>query len=149
MLKDLASKMVTPGAKRESVAHAREYYGLSEHWACNLLGASRRVIRYQSSRTDDGPLRERLRELAVERRRFGYRRLGYLLAREGKTPNHKKLLRVYREENLRVRRRGCRKRLGNQGTDGVARWAEPALVAGLHLRHADVQPPVPTPVRGR
>src|SRR6476619_4967341 len=41
---------------------------------------------------------------------FGYRRLGYLLAREGMTPNHKKLRRIYREENLRVRRRGGRKR---------------------------------------
>ena len=55
-------------------------------------------------------MRQRLRELAAERCRFGYRRLGYLLAREGMTPNHKKLLRIYREENLRVRRRGGRKR---------------------------------------
>jgi len=55
------------------------------------------VIRYQSTRADDGPLRQRLRELAAERRRFGYRRLGYLLAREGMTPNHKKLRRIYRE----------------------------------------------------
>jgi len=102
--------MVTPGAKREAVAHACEHHGLSERRACNLVGVSRRVIRYRSSRPDDGPLRERLRELAAERRRFGYRRLGYLLAREGMTPNHKKLLRVYREENLRVRRRGGRKR---------------------------------------
>jgi putative transposase len=51
-------------------------------------------------------LRQRLRELAGERRRFGYRRLGYLLSREGMMPNHKKLLRLYREEGLRVRRRG-------------------------------------------
>jgi putative transposase len=51
-----------------------------------------------------------LRELAAERRRFGYRRLGYLLARESITPNHKKLLRIYREEGLGVRRRGGRKR---------------------------------------
>ena len=102
--------MVTPGAKRDAVAHAREHHGLSERRACNLVGVSRRVIRYRSSRPDDGPLRQRLRELAAERRRFGYRRLGYLLAREGMTPNHKKLLRVYREENLRVRRRGGRKR---------------------------------------
>jgi putative transposase len=49
-------------------------------------------------------------ERAAERRRFGYRRLGYLLAREGITPNHKKHLRIYREEGLRVRRRGGRKR---------------------------------------
>jgi len=102
--------MVTPGAKREAVAHVREHHGLSERRACSLVGVSRRVIRYQPTRGDDAPLRARLRELAAERRRFGYRRLGYLLAREGMTPNHKKLRRIYREENLRVRRRGGRKR---------------------------------------
>ncbi|PXA99274.1 IS3 family transposase, partial [Nostoc sp. 3335mG] len=111
VLKDLAfKKMVTPGAKREAVAHAREHHGLSERRACSLVGVSRRVIRYQPTRGDDAALRARLRELAAERRRFGYRRLGYLLAREGMTPNHKKLRRIYREENLRVRRRGGRKR---------------------------------------
>ncbi|WP_301750085.1 IS3 family transposase [uncultured Erythrobacter sp.] len=111
VLKDLAfKKMVTPGAKREAVAHAREHHGVSERRACALVGVSRRVIRYEPTRPDDGALRQRLRELAAERRRFGYRRLGYLLAREGITPNHKKLLRIYREEGLRVRRRGGRKR---------------------------------------
>ena len=89
--------MVTPGAKRDAVAHARAHHGPSERRACTLVGVSRRVIRYQSTRADDGPLRQRLRELAAERRRFGYRRLGYLLAREGMTPNHKKLRRIYRE----------------------------------------------------
>jgi len=102
--------MVTPGAKREAVAHAREHHGVSERRACALVGVSRRVIRYEPTRPDDGALRQRLRELAAERRRFGYRRLGYLLAREGIAPNHKKLLRIYREEGLRVRRRGGRKR---------------------------------------
>jgi len=57
--------MVTPGAKREAVAHAREHHGLSERRACNLVGVSRRVIRYRSSRLDDGELRQRLRELSV------------------------------------------------------------------------------------
>lgn len=74
--------MVTPGAKREAVAHAREHHGVSERRACALVGVSRRVIRYEPTRPDDGALRQRLRELAAERRRFGYRRLGYLLARE-------------------------------------------------------------------
>jgi putative transposase len=68
------------------------------------------VIRYEPTRPDDGALRQRLRKLAAERRRFGYRRLGYLLAREGIAPNHKKLLRIYREEGLKVRRRSGRKR---------------------------------------
>ena len=67
-------------------------------------------MRYAHRRGDDGDLRSRLREIALERRRFGYRRLGIMLAREGLVMNHKKLLRLYREENLRVRRRGGRKR---------------------------------------
>jgi len=102
--------MVTPGVKRDAVAHARECHGLSERRACDLIGIARRVARYRPSRLDDAGLRQRLRELAAERRRFGYRRLGYLLAREGVRPNHKKLLRIYREEGLKVRRRGGRKR---------------------------------------
>ncbi|WP_438363378.1 IS3 family transposase [Sandarakinorhabdus limnophila] len=111
VLKDISGKkMVTPDAKRNAVAHAREKFGLSERRACSLIGVARRVVRYEPTRPDDAGLRLRLRELAGERRRFGYRRLGYLLAREGLVPNHKKLLRIYREEGLKVRRRGGRKR---------------------------------------
>jgi putative transposase len=102
--------MVTPGVKRDAVAHAKEAFGVSERRACEVIGLSRRVMRYVSRRPGDGHLRVRLRALAAERRRFGYRRLGYLLAREGLVPNHKKLLRIYREERLKVRRRGGRKR---------------------------------------
>ncbi len=83
---------------------------MSERRACSLLGADRSTVRYRSTRPDDGALRARLRSLAAERRRFGYRRLGLLLAREGLQPNHKKLRRLYREERLQVRRRGGRKR---------------------------------------
>ena len=101
---------MTPGAKRDAVAHARQVFGLSERRACSILGAARRTVRYRSIRPDDTALRVRLRELAAERRRFGYRRLGYLLEREGLAPNHKKLFRIYREEGLKVRRRGGRKR---------------------------------------
>jgi putative transposase len=86
--------MVTPDAKRSALAHARECHGLSERRACDLIGIGRRVARYQPSRADYAGLRKRLRELAAELRRSGYRRLGYLLAREGLAPNHKKLLRI-------------------------------------------------------
>ncbi|GAB4073139.1 hypothetical protein GCM10028812_52880 [Ancylobacter sonchi] len=55
-------------------------------------------------------IRERLKILAGQRRRFGYRRLHILLRREGIALNHKKLFRLYREERLTVRRRGGRKR---------------------------------------
>jgi len=68
------------------------------------------TVRYQTIRVDDVALRERMKEIAHERRRFGYRRLHVLLAREGHQVNHKRLLRIYREEKLVVRRRGGRKR---------------------------------------
>ena len=51
-----------------------------------------------------------MRAIAGERRRFGYRRIGLMLEREGIVMNHKKLRRLYREEQLSVRRRKGRKR---------------------------------------
>ena len=68
------------------------------------------TVRYQTAREDDASLRQRMRAIAQERRRFGYRRLHVLLKREGYLINHKKLFRLYREEKLTVRRRGGRKR---------------------------------------
>lgn len=88
----------------------RQAFEISERRACTILGVDRTSMRYAHRRSDDGDLRSRLREIALERRRFGYRRLGIMLAREGIVMNHKKLLRLYREENLRVRRRRGRKR---------------------------------------
>jgi putative transposase len=55
-------------------------------------------------------LRNRLRELASERRRFGYRRLHQMLKREGTIMNLKKVRRLYTEERLQVRQREGRKR---------------------------------------
>ena len=88
--------------------------------ACRLVGLNRSSLNYQSKRPDDSTVRQRLRELAAERRRFGYRRLGWLLAREGHVMNRKKLYRIYREEKLMVRRRGRRKRaLGTRAPLGL------------------------------
>ena len=87
-----------------------ERHGLSQRRACDLVGLDRSTMRYRCRRPEDRALRERLRELAAERRRFGYRRLGWMLAREGHTINHKKLYRIYREERLIMRRRRGRKR---------------------------------------
>ena len=55
-----------------------------------MITADRTVIRYQSRRDDDGALREKLRDLAHQRRRFGYRRLHILLRRDGIAINRKK-----------------------------------------------------------
>lgn len=102
--------MVTPAARREAVEHLRSAFLVSERRACSTLSTDRASVRYRSTRPPDEAVRARLRELASQRRRFGYRRLHVLLSREGIIMNHKKLRRLYREERLQVRRRSGRKR---------------------------------------
>ena len=115
--------MVTPAVKREAVAHVRSAFELSERRACRMIGCVRMTVRYRSRRAADTELRERLRALAHERRRFGYRRLHVLLRREGFIVNHKRLFRIYREERLLVRRRGGRKRaLGTRAPMLIPEW---------------------------
>lgn len=102
--------MVTPVVKRQAVAHLCQTFEVSQRRACNVIGADRTSMRYRSLRPSDVELRQRLRELAAVRRRFGYRRLLILLRRDGLRLNHKKLRRLYAEERLQVRRRRSRKR---------------------------------------
>lgn len=101
---------MTPAAERKAVAHLMGKHGMSERRACKATGFCRMTMRYQAKRGDGGALRERMKAIAHERRRFGYRRLHVLLRREGFTINHKRLFRLYREERLKVRHRGGRKR---------------------------------------
>ncbi len=68
------------------------------------------MIRYRSRRPAETALRARLRELANERRRFGYRRLFILLRREGEASGINRIYRLYREEGLTVRKRRARRR---------------------------------------
>ena len=101
---------MTPDAKREAVSYLQTAYGLSERRACAAMAVDRSTIRYQSKRADDAELRDQVKQIASERRRFGYRRIHVLLEREGIQVNLKKLRRIYNEEKLQVRRRGGRKR---------------------------------------
>src|SRR4030081_763255 len=103
-------EMVTPAAARKAVARLVDGYGMSERRACKAIGCCRMSMRYKTTRADDAALRQRMKAIAHERRRFGYRRLHVLLKREGYVINHKRLFRLYREEKLAVRRRGGRKR---------------------------------------
>ena len=75
---------MTPAVKREAVAHLKAQLRLSERWACQIAGADRKMVRYRSQRAPDTALQGQLRDLANERRRFGYRRLFVLLRREGR-----------------------------------------------------------------
>ena len=101
---------MTPEAKREAVAHACLGHGVSQRRACDVLQVDRSSVRYKSVRPDDTDLRKAIRDVARERRRFGYRRIGVMLERQGIHMNHKKLRRLYALEKLQVRKRGGRKR---------------------------------------
>jgi putative transposase len=96
---------VRPAQRRAAVQHVQERFGFSQRRACRLVGGTRSTVRYRSRRRDDDALRTRLRDLAAQRPRFGYRRLHVLLRREGIVVNHKRVARLYREEGLAVRRR--------------------------------------------
>ena len=95
-----------PAARRALVGEMRGQFPMSERRACRLVLVQRSSVRYRRRRGDDTALRTRLRELAMERRRFGYLRLHVLLRREGWRVNHQRVYRLYREEKLLVK---CRK----------------------------------------
>jgi putative transposase len=95
--------------KRLAVSHIRESLGLSERRACQLVNVSTSVYRYRQKPDNDNFLRQRLRELAEQRKRFGSPRLHILLKREGLVINHKRTERLYREEGLALRRKRRRK----------------------------------------
>jgi len=101
--------VVTPSKRRIAVTEAREAAQLSERRACRFTGFSLSTQRYHSRRPSEDDLRQRLRELAEKRPRWGYRRLYVLLKREGCKRNRKLVQRLYREEGLSVRRRKRRK----------------------------------------
>ena len=116
----------------------------SQRRACGLVGMHPKTYRYASKRSGDEGLRKQLRELASQRRRFGYRRLGLMLERQGIKLNRKKLYRLYKEERLTVRKRGGRKRaLGTRALMAIPqgrnlRWSldfvADALVSGRRFR---------------
>ena len=94
------------------VSAVRAQFPFSERRACRLVVVHRSSLRYRRRRPCDAALRERLRELANQRHRFGYRRLHVLLRRENWRVNHKRVYRIYREEGLAVRRRKRPRRAG-------------------------------------
>lgn len=106
----LAKKIVGPAAERDAVAHLKAIMGVSERRACQNISADRNTIRYRSSRPPEVELRTKLRDLANERRRFGYRRLFILLRRDGEPSGVNRIYRLHREEGLSVRKRKARRR---------------------------------------
>lgn len=84
---------------------------LSTRRSCELLGISRRWLRYEGGRKDD-PVLGRLKLLAARHPRYGYRRLHVMLRREGWRVNVKRVRRLCVLHGLKLSRRRRRKRRG-------------------------------------
>ena len=97
-------------------------FRISERRACRVVAAHRRTMRYRSRKPDQSPLRQRIKELAAVRVRYGYRRIHVLLRREGWPVNVKRVYRLYREEGLSLRYKRAKKRVS------TPRVAPPAAV---------------------
>jgi putative transposase len=78
--------------------------------ACQLAQFSRAAWYRPSRRSDQAPLRQRIRELAHARPRFGFLRIWVLLRREGWVVNRKRVRRLYRLEGLQLRMRVRRRK---------------------------------------
>jgi len=94
---------------RKAAVEALCEVGISERKAVKEIGIARSTKRRQSTRKDDSALRAEIVDLASARRRFGYRRITWMLQRNGEEINHKRVYRIYCEEKLQVRKRRRKK----------------------------------------
>ena len=92
----------------------RDRLGVSERWACRVVGQHRSTERYEPKRADDdAALRAELRQFSKDRPRWGYRRAHHHLRQQGWDVNRKRVGRLWREEGLRVpQHKRKRRRLG-------------------------------------
>ncbi len=102
-------------------------FSLSQRRACALVQLQRCSFGYRKRRGDDSRVRERLKQLAQQHPRWGYRFLALLLRREGYKINHKRVLRLYREEGLKLRPKRRKKVVSVQRV-------KPAVTTGVNQR---------------
>lgn len=94
--------------------HLQGTFTVSERRAARIVGVSRSTLRYEARLPDDEPrLLARMETLVRKHPRYGYRRIGDLLRREGFRANPKRIYRLWKREGYRVPRlQHKRRRLG-------------------------------------
>lgn len=99
---------MTVAARREAVEFIKTRH-ISERRGCRLVSLNRKSCRYRKRQQADSALIKRLRELAMEYPRFGYRRIHALLKREDFKVNLKSVYRLWKQENLSLPKKRPRK----------------------------------------
>lgn len=94
---------MTPGRRRRAVGTLQERFGVSERRACRVAGQHRSTQRKQPRppRVEDERLAGRLREIAGDHPRWGWKTAHTILLREGWSINRKRTRRIWRQEGLR------------------------------------------------
>jgi putative transposase len=126
MLQDVLEKALKVRQRRQLASLLLAEYRVSERRACATVFLHRSVYRYVDQPRDDGAVRQRMKEIAETRVRYGFNRIHVLLRREGWRDNHKRTYRIYKEEGLNLRS----KRPGRNKT--AAHRQQRPLLTGPH-----------------
>ncbi len=109
--------MVSPRRRREAVLVLQDRLEISERRACEIVGQPRATQRYVPKRAaDDEALRRKLRRIATDHKRWGYRRAHGHLLTLGWSLNRKRVQRIWREEGLRVPAKARKRRRAGEST---------------------------------
>ena len=109
--------MVGTLSRIAAVRHIQADHELSERTSCESVSISRSTVHYlPKAKADEDALRERIRCLAHENRRYGCMRITALLRREGIHVNKKRVHRIWKEEGLGLKsKRPKRRQYGPKG----------------------------------
>ena len=113
----MADRVLTKSKSREADRKRELIDGVLSDWqvsvrrACAALRFDRSSYRYKSRRDDPAALKARIKEICETRVRYGYRRVHYVLQREGWEVNMKKVYRIYREMGLQLRNKSPKRRV--------------------------------------
>ncbi|AYO83630.1 IS3 family transposase [Methylobacterium brachiatum] len=104
ILKEAAfGKLLSPARRRACVDYVMAEHGVSERFACRVLGQHRSTQRKCAVVVEDeAALTTAIVALALQYGRYGYRRITALLRRDGWTINVKRVERIWRREGLKV-----------------------------------------------
>ncbi len=101
--------MVGASQRRSAVRYLAGRYSVSERRGCEVTGTARSTFQYKSTRPSQEALRQKIRDLARSRVRYGYKRIHVLLKRQGIHVNKKRVYRLYCQEGLQLRPRRPRR----------------------------------------
>jgi transposase InsO family protein len=102
---------VRPDRKRALVDKVRSDWKVSIRRACATLRIDRALYVYKSKRGGQADLKQRIKEIAETRVRYGYRRIHVLLQREGWAVNPKRIYPLYKELGLQLRHKAPKRRV--------------------------------------